>query len=120
MRIGCVGGRVRKGTLPPPATNTPVSANSGQIFVSGVDSATLPSSTSIMKAMLVIGLVMLAMRKIASSFSAAPGRASPMHERCAISPRRDTRVAACGKRPGPTYLASRKAGMRLSRAVSKP
>ena len=120
MRIGCVGARVRNGTLPPPATNTPVSLNSGQYFTSGSLSATLPSSTSIMNAMLVIGLVMLAMRKIASSVSATPGRASPTHDRCATSPRRDTKVAACGRRPVPTYLASRKAGMRSSRAVSKP
>src|SRR3546814_13394113 len=70
--------------------------------------------------MLGIGLVMVGMRKIASSFSAAPGRASPMHDKCAISPRRETSVAACGKRPVSTYLAARKAGMRPSRAVSNP
>ena len=37
-----------------------------------------------------------------------------------ISPRRDTRFAACGRRPVSTYLACRKAGMRSSRLVSNP
>jgi hypothetical protein len=79
MRIGSAAGRVVNGMSPPPPANTAMSRNSGRISWTGVSTATLPSSTSIMKPTEVIGLVMLAMRKIEPSSIGLsdPSRAAP-------------------------------------------
>ena len=62
MRIGASVGLVCQpggvpGSPPPPATYTPRSRHDGMKRCTGSSSATRPSSTSIMKATLVIGLV---------------------------------------------------------------
>jgi hypothetical protein len=88
----------------------------------GVSTATLPSSTSIMNATEVIGLVMLAMRKIEPSSIAfvEPSRAAPWLLKWTISPSRLIRICAWGSLPVSMYRSFRNASRRLSRPASKP
>ena len=74
--------------------------NSGSTWCTGVSSATFASSTSIMKATEVIGLVMLAMRNSeVSSIAAPPSRAEPVLDRWTISPSRAISNCAFGSLP---------------------
>src|SRR4051812_29009617 len=70
----------------------------------------------------VIGLVMLAMRKIDPSSIALfdPSIAAPWLEKWTISPSRLIRICAFGNLPESRYRSFRNAGMRLRRAASKP
>ena len=122
MRIGSAVGLVMNGASPPPPAWTPRSLNSGSTWATGVSTATLPSSTSIMKATEVTGLVMLAMRKRepSSICLSEPARAAPWLLKWTISPSRLISSWAWGSLPVSRYCSLTNASMRFSRAPSKP
>ena len=108
---------------PPPPRYTPIPLNSGRTWWTGVSTATMPSSTSIMNAIEVIGLVMLAMRnsdalvdRLAAAF-ARRALARKMDDLAVARDQQLERWPACPNRgtdPSGTHRSA------SSRAASKP
>src|SRR5438067_2025681 len=105
--IGRAGGRdsnVRSASSNDVITRTP--ENSGRYLVTGSSTSSRPSSRSIITTADVIGLVIDAIRKIASGSSAAPAATSRVPAACRYSTRSAlaTTATAAGTRPSSTAL----------------